>query len=73
MAAWREYAAAVTESPVESWGELSREEIIELLDSEGVEQAPETGYAPSPAPRRRPEWMVPTADGMVPEHELRRR
>lgn len=34
--AWREYAAAVTDSPVESWESLSRDEIIELLDSEGA-------------------------------------
>lgn len=32
--AWRRYAAEVTNSPPESWANLSREEIIELLDSE---------------------------------------
>lgn len=32
--AWREYAAKMTNSPVESWSTLSRDEIIELLDSE---------------------------------------
>lgn len=92
VAAWREYAAAVTGSPAESWAALSREEVIELLDSEGVEQAPEAAGADPdaasaeqsepagesaqperPARRRGPVWMVPTAGGMVPEHELRRR
>lgn len=75
--AWREYAAAVTDSPAESWESLSREEIVELLDSEGVDQAAEgEQHAPEegkPRRRQRPQWMVPTADGMVPEHEFRRR
>jgi hypothetical protein len=87
VTAWRAYAAAVTDSPVESWSEMSREEIIELLDADGVEQAPagEAEQAPAeadadqadaelaPARPRRPVWMVPTPDGMVPESELRRR
>lgn len=30
--AWREYAAAVTGTPVEEWSTLSRDEIVELLD-----------------------------------------
>lgn len=34
--AWRRYAADVTDSPLESWSSLTRDEIIELLDSEGV-------------------------------------
>lgn len=34
--AWRRYAADVTDSPLESWLSLTRDEIIELLDSEGV-------------------------------------
>jgi hypothetical protein len=77
VTAWRAYAAAVTDSPVESWSELSREEIIELLDSEGTPDVPESA-APAddtqPAPvRKGPVWMVPTADGMVPEHEFNRR
>lgn len=38
--AWREYAAALTDSPVESWSELSREEIADVLEAEGVEQPP---------------------------------
>jgi hypothetical protein len=79
VTAWRAYAAAVTDSPVESWSELSREEIIELLDADGVGQAGtepdavEAEQTAPPAPRRSPVWMVPTADGMVPESELRRR
>lgn len=77
IAAWREYAAAVTDSPVESWQSLSREEIVELLDSEGVDTPPETEQPATPAEhprRRRPQWMVPTDDGnMVPESELPRR
>ncbi|PXY17352.1 hypothetical protein [Prauserella flavalba] len=119
VAAWREYAAAVTDSPAESWASLSREEIIDLLAAEGVEGAPEEqvetdsdaapaeqapvdepepsadgtngpaeGEAPAadvkerpaaqptpdrPAGARRPVWMVPTADGWVPEHHLQRR
>lgn len=35
--AWREYAANMTDSPVDSWASLSRAEIIELLDSEGAD------------------------------------
>lgn len=81
--AWREYAAALTDSPVEAWQELSREEIIELLDAEGAEQ-PESrpepehpvGESDETRPRRRrrrrraPQWMVPTDNGPVPEREL---
>jgi hypothetical protein len=89
VGAWREYAAAVTGSPVESWGALSREDIIAQLDADGVDQADEqpdgddqadvdeeaeSGQDAPAAPRRTgPVWMVPTPDGMVPEHELRRR
>lgn len=40
VTAWREYAAKVTQSPLESWAALSREEIIALLDNDGTaEQA----------------------------------
>lgn len=103
VTAWREYAAAVTESPLESWAAMSREDIIALLDSEGTEaegaeppadgagdqsdeldgptqsereadqQPPDTRAEPAAPRRQRPVWMVPTADGMVPEHELRGR
>lgn len=34
--AWRSYAADVTGSPYESWAALGRQEIIDLLRSEGV-------------------------------------
>lgn len=34
--AWRQYAAEVTGSPAGSWATLTRDEIIELLESEGV-------------------------------------
>lgn len=34
--AWREYAAAVTGAPVDSYAALGRDEIIALLESEGV-------------------------------------
>lgn len=40
VTAWREYAAAVTDSPLESWAALSREEIVTLLDSEGAAARP---------------------------------
>lgn len=94
VAAWREYAAAVTKTAVESWAALSREEIVELLDTEGTGatadspsvdspdglpdaevEADRDAAAPraEPASRVRPVWMVPTADGFVPEHTLRRR
>lgn len=81
-AAWRGYAAAVTDSPVEQWGALSREEIIELLDAEGDELSTFLARRPDPvvdepeqrpARRRSPVWMVPTDDGMVPERDLRQR
>lgn len=39
--AWREYAAKVTDSTVESWSNLNRSEIIELLDSEGADDGQE--------------------------------
>lgn len=41
--AWREYAAAVTGSPVDSWQALSKEEVVELLDAEGAEQHDDQG------------------------------
>ena len=91
-AAWRAYAAAVTDSPVESWDSLSRDEVMELLASEGaapdpalalpdngdgqvpVEAAPAEARPVSAEPRRRrrPEWMVPTPDGLVPESQMGR-
>lgn len=75
VAVWREYAAAVTDSPVESWGEMSREDIIELLDSDekGTQIVRTPGGDQAQERPHRPVWMVPTPDGMVPEHELRRR
>ncbi|WP_435070446.1 hypothetical protein [Amycolatopsis thermoflava] len=99
-AAWRAYAAALTGSPAEAWAELSRDEVIAQLESDGVVAAaapedggPSAGAAPAatgapeesgrkdgvapvvegPAGARRPLWMVPTDDGMVPEVELRAR
>jgi hypothetical protein len=88
--AWRAYAAAVTGSPVESWESLSRDEVKELLESEGatpdavVDTMPEVHQEPTadttvtrqeptarPRRRRRPVWMVPTADGFVPETQTR--
>lgn len=39
--AWRAYAAEVTDSPAESWESLTRDEIIELLDSEGADSGQE--------------------------------
>ncbi|OLT46485.1 hypothetical protein BJF85_16715 [Saccharomonospora sp. CUA-673] len=45
-------------------------------DEPVVDEAPATEPAePAPAARprrRRPVWMIPTPDGLVPEHELRR-
>lgn len=35
-AAWRAYAAELTQSPIVSWTNLSRDEIIEQLHSDGV-------------------------------------
>lgn len=86
VAAWRDYAAALTGSPAESWAALSREEIVDLLDSEGAEarppevdeQQPDTDQQPgaeqpqaaADGPRRGPKWMVPTEDGFVPERAL---
>lgn len=99
---WRAYAAEVTGSPVESWAALSREDVISLLESEGVgqsaadadevtaevdtdsggdpdEDAQDPGDAPMDAEtvaaprRRRAAWMVPTADGWVPEDSVRGR
>lgn len=71
--AWREYAAALTDSPVESWSALSREEISDLLEAEGVVEPPEGPQRPETdkgearaVPRRRPSrpvWMRPTDDG----------
>ncbi|MFW6091492.1 MAG: hypothetical protein ACODAF_06405 [Actinomycetota bacterium] len=34
--AWREYAAAVTGTPVKSWQHMSREQVMVSLDAEGV-------------------------------------
>jgi hypothetical protein len=86
VTAWREYAAVVTGSPVESWAALTREEIVQLLDSEGTdpnepaeltetEQEADRNAATARAelnarPQPRPVWMTPTEDGWVPEHEL---
>nr|MDT0660853.1 hypothetical protein [Micromonospora sp. DSM 115978] len=36
VGAWREYAAAVTNSPASSWEALPRDEIVRLLRAEGV-------------------------------------
>lgn len=72
VAAWREYAAAVTGSDIDAWSSLSRDEIIELLDedeaqSPAAEQEPDyTAVADPPAVtgrHRRPQWIKP--DGTV--------
>lgn len=39
LEAWRAYAAAVSDSPAEAWSALSRDEIIALLKSEGVDES----------------------------------
>lgn len=83
VAAWRAYAAAVTGTPAAEWEAMSREDIVSRLDGAAAETAggaaaEQAGAeAPQPAPsaparRRRPEWMVPTADGgRVPERRAR--
>lgn len=40
--AWRRYAAQVTDSPVDQWAGLSRDEIIELLDDPEVSDDDDT-------------------------------
>jgi hypothetical protein len=74
--AWRAYAAAVTDSPLESWTDMSRDEIIARLDEQGTEaeltETEQEASRPAPAGEPgRPLWMVPTADGWVPEIEQR--
>lgn len=44
------------------------------VDTAGAEAEPVESERPTRRPRRpRPVWMIPTADGLVPEHELNRR
>lgn len=45
-----------------------------VVDTAGAEAEPVESERPTRRPRRpRPVWMIPTADGLVPEHELNRR
>ena len=41
------------------------------VDTAGAEAEPVEAERPTRRPR--PVWMIPTADGLVPEHELNRR
>lgn len=80
VTAWREYAAAVTGEPVAEFDDMSRDEIIEYLESSDTETAPvedmtgTEGLAeandPEAAPESAPEgsgWMVPTDKGWKAE------
>lgn len=68
VAAWRDYAAAVTGEPVAEFDDMSRDDIVEYLESVG-EVEPEQGPAESTegpaAPeqatpiRRGPQWIRP--------------
>ena len=45
-----------------------------VVDTAGVEAEPvESERSARRSRRSRPVWMIPTADGLVPEHELNRR
>lgn len=82
VAAWREYAAAVTGEPVAEFDDMTRDEVIEYLESSESESAPVDDKpatfgdteveTPKPAPVTG-SWMVPTDKGFVTEDEYNRR
>lgn len=72
VAAWREYAAASTGTPVEQWGRFSRDEIVELLDGEaavssGVDEAEQDGVQPDEGPGQHAVDELPAASAGRPE------
>lgn len=72
--AWRAYAASATETPVSEWDSATREYIIEMFSgpsTPGPAESSRETKGDTRTTHRRPVWMVPTEDGLVPEHVYR--